>query len=260
MEQAKYYPCHAAGCRSPIPAGHKFCGRCGETTPDPVLHLKTEFFGDLQDPTKASLVVVRGDKQEGLSYHLRASEHEIGSHGQIQIEDPYVSPRHANLYYRSGELTLRDENSLNGTYLRIRDKAKLAMGDTFMAGDQVFRVEPMPTISEETDSTGTYFYGSPIFNSPFRIVQILEGGRPGTTLCPRTTRATIGRQGCDMNFLHDPFMSEEHCAIEKDMDGFSLTDLGSKNGTFIRMKGEKSVSHSDYFAVGRALLRVELNA
>lgn len=260
MEQAKYYPCAAAGCSSPIPAGHKFCGRCGETTPDHVLKLETEFFGDLQDPTKASLVVVRGDGQEGLSYHLRASEHAIGSKSEIELLDPFVSGRHANLFYRGGELTLRDENSLNGTYLRIRDKAKLAPGDTFLAGDQLFRVEPMPTIGEETDSTGTYFYGSPVFNSPFRLVQILEGNRPGTTLCPRTTRATIGRQGCDMNFLNDPFLSEEHCAIEKDSDGFSLTDLGSKNGTFIRLKGEKPVSHSDYFAVGRRLLRVELNA
>src|SRR5690606_22303999 len=139
----------AAGCSSPIPAGHKFCGRCGETTPPHVLQLKTEFFGDLQDPTKASLVVIRGEGQEGLSYHLRASDHEIGRKGQILIDDPFASNKHANLFYRGGELTLRDENSLNGTYLRIRDKAKLAMGDTFMAGDQLFRIEPMPAISEE---------------------------------------------------------------------------------------------------------------
>jgi pSer/pThr/pTyr-binding forkhead associated (FHA) protein len=80
------------------------------------------------------------------------------------------------------------------------------------------------------------------------------------TLCPRSSRATIGRQGCDMNVLDDPFLSEEHCSVERDADGFSLTDLGSKNGTFIRLKGEKAVSHSDYFVVGRRLLRVELNA
>jgi pSer/pThr/pTyr-binding forkhead associated (FHA) protein len=260
MEQAKYYPCAAAGCGSPIPAGHKFCGRCGETTPDHVLNLETDFFGDLQDPTKASLVVVRGEGQEGLSYHLRASEHAIGRSAQIQIEDPFVSEQHANLFYRSGDLTLRDDNSLNGTYLRIRDKAKLAFGDTFIAGDELFRIEPMPTVGEETDASGTYFYGSPMFNSPFRLVQILEGNSAGTTICPRTTRVTIGRQGCDMNFLDDPFMSEENCALEQDTDGFSLTDLGTKNGTYVRLKGERPVAHSDYFMVGRRLLRVELNA
>lgn len=258
MEQAKYYPCSA--CQSPIPAGHKFCGRCGENTPPHVLDLKTEYFGDLQDPTKASLVVVRGEGQEGLSYHLRASEHLIGRDAQIQIDDEFVSPVHANLFYRSGELTLRDENSVNGTYARIRDKAKLAPGDTFLIGDQLFRVEPMPNIGEETDATGTYFYGSPTFSSNYRITQILDGNRPGATLCPRGSRATIGRQGCDLNILDDVHISEEHCAIEQDADGFSLTDLGSKNGTFVRLKGERSVEHSDYFIVGRRLLRVELNA
>jgi len=258
MEQAKYYPC--AACQSPIPAGHKFCGRCGENTPDHVLNLSTDFFGDLQDPTKASLVVIRGEGQEGLSYHLRASEHALGREAQIQIDDVFASPTHASLFYRGSELTLKDENSLNGTYSRIRDKAKLAPGDTFLAGDQLFRVEPMPNVGEETDSTGTYFYGSPSFNSSFRIVQILEGNRPGLTFCPRSSRATIGRQGCDMNILSDVHLSEEHCAIEQDADGFSLTDLGSKNGTFVRLKGERPVEHSDYFMVGRRVLRVELNA
>ena len=258
MDQAKYYPC--AACQSPIPPGHKFCGRCGETTPEPILHLSTSYFGDLQDPSKANLVVIRGEGQEGLSYHLSADEHALGSQAQIQIDDPFVSPVHANLFYRSGSLTLRDENSINGTYARIRDRVKLSAGDTFLAGDQLFRVEPMPTIGEETDATGTFFYGSPSFNSNFRITQILEGNRPGLTLCPRTSRATIGRQGCDMNLIDDPFLSEEHCAIEYEAHGFTLTDLGSRNGTYVRLKGEQRVEHSDYFIVGRRLLRVELNA
>src|SRR5690606_31248410 len=150
------YPCSA--CYAPVPAGHKFCGRCGETTPPHVLQLTTDFFGDLQDPTKASLVVIRGEGQEGLSYHLRADEHSIGRAGQIEIDDPFVSPNHASLFYRQGELTLRDDHSLNGTYARIRDKAKLAPGDAFMVGDHVFRVEPAPALGEETDAAGTYFY------------------------------------------------------------------------------------------------------
>lgn len=258
MEQAKYYPC--AACQALIPAGHKFCGRCGESTPAHVLNLETQYFGDLQDPSKANLVVVRGDGQEGLSYHLSAEEHALGKEAQIQIDDAFVSPVHANLFYRGEDLTLRDENSLNGTYARIRDKAKLAAGDTFLVGDQLFRVEPMPKLGEETDNAGTYFYGSPSFSSNFRVTQLLEGGMPGLTLCPRTSRATIGRQGCDLNVLDDRFLSEEHCAIEQDADGFSLTDLDSKNGTYVRLKGEQRLEHSDYFIVGRRLLRVELNA
>lgn len=258
MEQSKYFPC--SSCQAPVPAGHKFCGRCGQTSPPELVNLDIKFFGELQDPSKASLVVVRGEGQEGLSYHLRASEHVLGKAGQIQFDDPFISDRHANLYYRGSQLTLRDEKSENGTYIRIRGKTKLAMGDLFIAGDQVMRVEPMPTANEDADATGTYFYGSPTFRSNFRIVQLLEGGETGLVFCPRETRATIGRQGCDMNFFGDTHLSEEHCSIEQDQDGFTLTDLDSKNGTYVRLKGEKAVDHGDYFIVGRKLLRVELNA
>ena len=258
MEQAKYAPCPA--CQAPIPVGHKFCGRCGETTPADLAELRTNFFGDLQDPSKASLVVIRGEGLEGLSYHLRASEHTLGRKGQIQLDDPFASERHANLYYRGTALQLRDENPRSGTFVRIRDKAKLAMGDLFVAGDQLFRIEPMPTLADEADATGTFFYASPTFSSPFRVVQLLEGGSPGLTCCPRQGRVSIGRQGCDMNILSDTFLSTEHCTLEQDADGFSLVDNDSQNGTYARVKGEQTVTHGDYFLIGRKVMRVEFNA
>jgi hypothetical protein len=258
MDQAKYAPCPA--CQAPIPVGHKFCGRCGATTPAAQLTVVTEYFGELQDPGKASLVVVRGSGQDGLSYHLRATEHLLGTHGQIQLADAFVSRRHANLFYRGAALILRDEQSASGTYVRVRGKAKIGLGDSLLVGDQLVRVEPMPTIRDDPDVTGTYFYASPTFASPYRLVQVLEGGAAGLALCPRTTRATIGRQGCDLNFFDDTHVSLEHCVIEQDEDGFSVTDLDSKNGTYVRLKGERALDHGDYFAVGRHVMRVEFNA
>ncbi len=258
MDQAKFFPC--AACQALIPPGHKFCGRCGETTPPEVLNVAIDYFGDLQDPSKASLVVIRGEGMEGLSYHLRATEHLLGRQGQIQLEDPFLSARHANLLYRHAQLTLRDENSLNGTFVRIRGKTKLAPGDTFLVGDQLFRVEPMPTVTEHTDSAGTFFYASPSYSSTFRVVQLLEGAGSGLAHCPRGSRVTIGRRGCDINVFDDVHLSEEHCAIEQDADGFSLTDLESKNGTYVRLKREQPLDHGDYFVVGRKLLRVDMNA
>lgn len=258
MEQSKYFPC--AACQAALLPGHKFCGRCGVPTPPEWVQLQVEYFGELQDPGKANLVVVRGEGQEGLSYHLHADEHILGTQGQIPLDDPFVAPQHANLFYRNSQLILRDENSANGTYLRIRNKTKLHMGDYFIAGDQVFRIDPMPALIEHTDHTGTYFYASPSFSSPFRVVQILEGGAPGLTFCARSSRVTVGRCGADINIFDDPHLSEEHCAIEQDSDGFTLLDLDSKNGTYVRLKAEKALDHSDYFIVGRKLLRVEMNA
>ena len=52
---------------------------------------------------------------EGLSYHLRADQHIAGRNGNLQFpDDPFVSPRHANFFYRDDKLVVRDESSLNG--------------------------------------------------------------------------------------------------------------------------------------------------
>lgn len=258
MEQARYYICQS--CMTPVPTGHKFCGRCGTNVPEKDLTLQSRFFSDMQDPSKARLVLVRGEGQEGLSYHLKASQHVVGRKGQIEFpDDQFIFPRHANLFYRDGRLTVRDEGSANGTYVRVRKTAELSPGDTFIAGDQLLRVEPMPRDAEQADAQGTYFYTSPKFSSLFRVTQILEGGAPGLTFCSRGDKAEIGREGCDINFRDDVYLSPKHCSIEQQDSKFLLTDLDSKNGVYVRLKTEQTLDHGDYLFIGRKLLRVELN-
>ena len=41
---------------------------------------------------------------------------------------------------------------------------------------------------------------------------------------------------------------------------FTLTDAGSKNGTYVRIEGEHELSHGDYLFLGKQLLRVEMTA
>src|SRR4051794_34927198 len=43
MDQAKNYVCRS--CSTPIPSGHKFCGRCGAAVPPDILTLREEFYG-----------------------------------------------------------------------------------------------------------------------------------------------------------------------------------------------------------------------
>ena len=40
--------------------------------------------------------------------------------------------------------------------------------------------------------------------------------------------------------------------------GLLVTDLGSKNGTFVRVDGEHALQHGDYIFMGQQLLRVEI--
>jgi pSer/pThr/pTyr-binding forkhead associated (FHA) protein len=259
MEQAKNFVCRS--CSTPVPLGHKFCGRCGAAIPPEIISARTQFFGQLQAPGKAKLILIRGEGVEGLSYQLNAEQHIVGRNGQLVFpDDPFVSPKHANLFYRNGKLVVRDESSLNGVFLRVRGTIDVTPGDQFLAGEQLFRIDATPRATDGHAPDGTYFYSSPKHQSPFRVTQVLQGGAPGMTVCARTTGLQIGREGGDLNFPSDLYMSASHCRIEDNAGKITLTDLNSRNGTYVRLKAERELSHGDYLFIGRKLLRVEITA
>jgi pSer/pThr/pTyr-binding forkhead associated (FHA) protein len=257
MEQAKNYVCRS--CSTPVPLSHKFCGRCGAAIPPEILNARTQFFGQLQMPGKAKLILIRGEGIEGLSYQLNAEQHVVGRNGQLVFpDDPYVSPRHANLFYRNGKLFVRDEGSLNGVFWRVRGSVDLAPGDLFLAGEQLFRVEGSPRPNDGPAPDGTYFYTSPKHQTQFKISQVLEGGALGMAVCARGTSLQIGREGADLNFAADLYMSASHCKLDESAGKITLTDLNSRNGTYVRLKAEKELGSGDYLFIGRKLLRVEI--
>jgi pSer/pThr/pTyr-binding forkhead associated (FHA) protein len=73
---------------------------------------------------------------------------------------------------------------------------------------------------------------------------------------------TIGRASCDLNFPSDGFVSARHAELSLAGETAFLRDLGSANGTFVRVpsRTERVLSHGDYLMMGRELLRVELAA
>jgi pSer/pThr/pTyr-binding forkhead associated (FHA) protein len=259
MDQAKNYVCRS--CSTPVPLGHKFCGRCGAAIPPEIVNARTQFFGQLQMPGKAKLILIRGDGIEGLSYQLNAEQHVVGRTGQLVFpDDAFVSPRHANLFYRAGKLVVRDEGSVNGVFWRVRGSIELAAGDFFLAGEQLFRVDGPARANDGPAPDGTYFYSSPKHQSQFKIVQILQGGAQAMAVCGRGTGLQIGREGGDLNFPGDLYMSASHCKLEENGQRLTLTDLNSRNGTYVRLKAEKELAHGDYLFIGRKLLRVEITA
>lgn len=259
MDQAKNYVCRS--CSTPVPLGHKFCGRCGASVPPEILATRTQFFGQLQQPGKAKLILIRGEGVEGLSYQLSAEQHIVGRSGQLVFpDDPFVSPVHANLFYRDQKLVVRDEGSLNGVYLRVRGSTAVEFGQLVLAGEQMFRVEGTPTPTDQPGPDGTYFYTSPKLPTALRIVQILQGGAEGMAVCARSGGLQIGREGGDLNFAGDLYMSASHCKIEESGGKATVTDLNSRNGTYVRIAKEQELSHGDYLFIGKKLLRVEITA
>lgn len=252
-------------CNDEMPFTHRFCGNCGHRFDGPATAArrvsKTQFLGSMQE-ARARLVLIKGEGIDGVSYHLAGADHVAGrSEGAIVFpEDRLLSPRHANFYYRDGALFVRDAGSINGVFLRIRGSAIVDPGQLFLVGEQLLVARAaMPTGPNPPDAEGTYFYGSPRRPARLHLVQVLTGGDIGLVVRCATSSVTIGREGNHVNFPDDPFISGHHAQVTALEDGrFKLDDLRSKNGTFVRIRGEAQLEHGDYVFLGQQLLRVEL--
>jgi hypothetical protein len=71
------------------------------------------------------------------------------------------------------------------------------------------------------------------------------GGRAGESFFPSGERTVIGRSpDCDV-FLDDVTVSRRHAELVRDGDAFTISDLGSLNGTFVNRKRIESVLLED---------------
>lgn len=220
----------------------------------------TLFFGGAMQAARAKLTLIRGDGEDGVSFTLAGQEH-LAGRGDCPIsfpDDPFLSPTHANFIYTQNQLIVRDEGSLNGVYVRISSSAELDAGGTILVGEQVLAVAPAPVHEDLPDQDGTYYSASIARPAAFEIRQQLRGGQLGMVYRPEGESVSLGREGNDINFPDDPFISGRHAELRLSGGVLSVTDLGSRNGTFIRINGARVLKHGDYVFLGQQLLRVEI--
>ena len=88
------------------------------------------------------LSLIGGPDTVTRSFVLKDDEITIGREiGDIVFrDDGFVSGRHARLFKRQGQYVLKDLNSSNGTYIRIRRERELSDGDLILMGQQLFRL------------------------------------------------------------------------------------------------------------------------
>lgn len=192
-------------------------------------------------------------------YAPRGTEAIIGTSGSIMLPgESFCHAREAAIRFRDDRLWLHDFEAGNGVFLRIRAPVELGLGDEFIVGDQLLRIDRNPTPQDGPDAGPTYFYSSPKWASAFRVVQIFEGGAQGACVLARGTTLQIGSSSGDFVFPSDPLVSDQHCLIEEQAGSILLTDLGSRTGVFVRIKGEQELIAGDEILVGRTRLTVEL--
>jgi hypothetical protein len=217
-------------------------------------------------PPRARLVLERGDGTEGTSFPLGSPEQGAGrTRGTLVFpEDPCLDPLHATFLFRDDVLLVRDEGSAGGTFLRLRGlTVPLRAGDLFAVGDRLLRFAGPLAPPSPPSPDGTRRLGSPRpAGTAVLVEERLQGGAAGRVWLRPGPSISLGRAGCSINLGDDPYLSQAHAEIVVDPDGTArLRDLGSSNGTFVRLPAhaERELRDGDVVRMGQEVLRVVSN-
>ena len=208
------------------------------------------------------LVIVHRDGTDGITYNLLGDQIDIGrTEGDLLFEDPHLAPRHARIVASLTGRVLTPLETRNGVYVRLRGPIDLQDGDYLLMGKQVLRFE---TVSEPERNVrpaiehGVVVFGTPVRPPWARLRQITPAGVGRDVYHLARPDIVLGREIGDIIFSEDEFMSRRHGQVSYRNGRGHLEDLGSSNGTFLRLRGPHGLASGDLIRLGDELLRFEI--
>jgi pSer/pThr/pTyr-binding forkhead associated (FHA) protein len=178
--------------------------------------------------------------------------------GSIFAGDSYLSPRHATFTRRGGQISIKDEGALNGVYLKLKPNEPhlLEFGDVFRIGQEIIRFEELRGQGRSAD--GVERFGSPAKGYIGRLALVIGRDTTGNAFPIPERGVHCGRERGDILFSEDGYVSGLHCRVARAQDGrVYLTDVGSSNGTFARLRSERTLAPGDVLLMGQQLFRVD---
>ena len=215
----------------------------------------------VQPEPSGLLTLIRPDGSEGGSYPLNAGENRIGrSFGQVFENDGYLSPVHAEVIIKgSGGTTgavVRDLDSLNGVFVKMNGEEELLPAQIIRIGQELLRFDLLTTPEPLPD--GTEVMGSPNPGYWGKITVIIGNGADGSAYPLLGDTVTLGRERGEVNFPDDGYVSGLHARLSTRDGRIFLNDLGSSNGTFVKVQGEREVGDDSFLLLGQQLFRLNV--
>jgi pSer/pThr/pTyr-binding forkhead associated (FHA) protein len=257
-----------SSCGKPIAPGFAFCGTCGARVAPaaapvaPAANPRTMFMGGPAaanaPATRGRLILIRPDGSEGGVHTLYDGENIIGrGQGPLFDNDAYLSPRHGEFLVGPAGMVIRDLRSLNGVFLKITQEEPLESGDIFRIGQELLRFEIISSPQPLED--GTEIMGTPNPGFWGRLSVVVGRDVDGSAFPLFGDAIVLGRERGDVLFPEDGYVSGSHAKIAINDSQVFLSDLGSSNGTFLRIRSERQVPSGSFVLMGQQLFRVELS-
>jgi len=171
---------------------------------------------------------------EGTTVTVGAEGARIGRHtsNTLVIPEAGISRYHCEICHGDGDFSVRDLGSTTGTYFHLRPYAHFQMFPGLMVklGETEFKVLSQ-TLSGETPEQLVWFYEGPLAGHKAYVPAVPAGS------------VTIGRRHNNSLVLaQDGTISAHHAMIFYEDGEFFICDLGSCNGTCVRLSAERADS------------------
>lgn len=180
---------------------------------------------------------------------------------EITIADSSLSRRHATIWHQDGEWWIRDEGSLNGTWVngeRVEGTQLLDGDGVDFGGNAAYRF----SVIKDTGEKRAERHDRTVYSSPaFCLALVPEDG--GKQFLLRRKLSIVGRNRTADLQLDDPSVSGVHAKIEYQRGRVTLHDSGSRNGTVVNgepvrrlnlVPGDRVAFGGVHFAVRRTWL------
>jgi hypothetical protein len=208
-------------------------------------------------------VLVNRDGSDGQRFALSSDDIVIGRAGaDISFDDDrFLSRQHARLQRTpDGMITIHPLDTINGVFRKADGPTDLVDGAILLLGREVLRFERVA--QEERTVTPLVRHGVSLFGSPprdpwGRLLQLIPSGGCRDIRHLVGDEVVLGREEGEIVFRDDAFMSRRHAALTWDGTRARVTDLGSSNGTFVRLTAATALKFGDHVRLGDQLLRIE---
>lgn len=253
-------------CGASVPSQFKFCSACGHPMKNAVAPQRSsappmavpQVTSKHVSTARAALVLLRPDGSEGEAFALREGATSIGrSTGAFFASDMYLSPHTATFLFDRGKVTVKDNNSLNGVFFRIEKNMpfELAHNAVFRIGQEIIRVELLSEFAPDAD---VELFGSPRSGCVGRISLVIGRQTGGNAYLIPAEGLHLGRERGDIVFPDDGYVSGLHCRLHAEGNRIFITDVGSSNGTFVRIKGDQVLNNGAVILLGQQLYRLDI--
>jgi pSer/pThr/pTyr-binding forkhead associated (FHA) protein len=181
---------------------------------------------------------------------------EIGSAptADLRLDDGEVAASHMKVYVSSGDFAVFDVSG-NGFLHNGKRALKVSLkdGDTLQVGTHQLRLATQDTPQVHPGSAAATVGAGGRFE-----LQAVKGNDAGRTYDLRTKAMFILGRGVATDItVWDIRCSRVHCRIDRDAEGYLITDLNASNGTYVN--GQKIESHrlvsGDEIKIGSTVLQ-----